>query len=262
MRERAMAKIRVFELAEMLKVKHKDLLNILNDMGYNIKSHMSSLYTEEAEKIKETLLEDARLIAAQNEPRTIKMFAVTAPKAHALPQEDLKFEVIDNAPKEIYKPHDHKRIKIKAGETGHTYENLFGEYLRNAKTVRIQDKHIKTNYQIKYLITFCRMLKKMGTVKDIQLITGPSTDENNVKKRKTAFDDLKKDLKEHGISFSFEFNGIIHDREITTDDGWVIDIGLGLSIYQFPNSSHSLDIEDYERRKCRETTINITQIKE
>jgi len=51
-------KIRIYELAKMLNIDNKDLLQILQDLGVEAKSHMSSIDTDVAQIIEETLRED------------------------------------------------------------------------------------------------------------------------------------------------------------------------------------------------------------
>jgi len=51
-------KIRIYELAKMLNIENKDLLAILQDLGVEAKSHMSSIDTDIAQIVEETLRED------------------------------------------------------------------------------------------------------------------------------------------------------------------------------------------------------------
>ncbi len=51
-------KIRIYELAKMLNIENKNLLEILQDLGVEAKSHMSSIDTDIAQIVEETLRED------------------------------------------------------------------------------------------------------------------------------------------------------------------------------------------------------------
>ncbi len=51
-------KIRIYELAKMLNIDNKDLLQIIQDLGVEAKSHMSSIDTDVAQIIEETLREE------------------------------------------------------------------------------------------------------------------------------------------------------------------------------------------------------------
>ncbi|MEY8442057.1 translation initiation factor IF-2 [Lactobacillaceae bacterium 24-114] len=48
-----MAKERIYELAKELKMPSKDLVKVANENGMNIKSHMSSVTTEQAQKLRQ-----------------------------------------------------------------------------------------------------------------------------------------------------------------------------------------------------------------
>ena len=50
-----MTKIRIYEIAKELNLSSKELIEKIADLNMNIKSHMSSLSSEEAELIKELL---------------------------------------------------------------------------------------------------------------------------------------------------------------------------------------------------------------
>ena len=51
-------KLRIYELAKMLDISSKDLLQILQDLGVEAKSHMSSIDMDTAQIIEETLREE------------------------------------------------------------------------------------------------------------------------------------------------------------------------------------------------------------
>jgi len=50
-----LSKIRVYELAKMLGKSNKELLNILDDLGIEVRSHMSSIDTDTAQLIEESI---------------------------------------------------------------------------------------------------------------------------------------------------------------------------------------------------------------
>ena len=55
-----MSKIRVYELAKLLDKSNKELLDILNDLGIEVKSHMSSIENDIAQLVEEALEEDSK----------------------------------------------------------------------------------------------------------------------------------------------------------------------------------------------------------
>ena len=118
----------------------------------------------------------------------------------------------------------------------------------------VEDNWIRKQHQIINFVQFCLMLVNMGNVENIRLITGFNDPEQI-----NAFEELKDSLINFKISLSHEFSDKIHDRNINTDDGWVIDLGRGLDIYKRPGSWYTIEAEDYERRACFKTIINIRQ---
>ena len=100
------------------------------------------------------------------------------------------------------------------------------------------------------------LIEKTGKAEKIQLVTW-FDDKSQKQETENAFRVLHKSLIKYGIEFTYEFSETHHDRSIRTDDGWIIDIGRGLDIYKPPGSWYKVDAEDFERRACFQTTINI-----
>ena len=270
-----MAKMLVSELAKELNCTNKELLTALEQLQIKVESHLSSLDEGQVNTIKKSnlvfegryLVNDAFMKAWEAGQAKLKNSLshnhreLCQGETIDLTDEVFKrmsqrFNIPKRNPDIAQKPLEGKRIEIRDGETGHTYENLFGDYLRNAKSVVVEDKWIRYPYQIKNFMRFCIMLEKMGKVGNIHLITGFHDDV-----QKKAFKDLQDSLNNYNISLSYEFSDEIHDRDIKTDDGWVIDPGRGLDIYKPPESWYTIEAEDYERRACRKTTINISKLK-
>ena len=70
-------------------------------------------------------------------------------------------------------------------------------------------------------------------------------------------DDIKDDMAMYGIEFDYKFNDF-HDRQITTDDGWNINLGRGLDIYDKYNA-YSVASGRQDHRKCRDFRIIYTK---
>jgi translation initiation factor IF-2 len=63
-----LSKIRVYELAKMLEISNKDLLTMLEDLGIDAKTHMSSIDNDAAQLVEETI----RKKEAKQPPKTQK----------------------------------------------------------------------------------------------------------------------------------------------------------------------------------------------
>ncbi len=147
-----------------------------------------------------------------------------------------------------------KTIKISEGETGHSYESLFKQYLVNAKKVKIVDPYIRYDYQIKNLIAFLNVISPDEGYIEVDLITA-SQDQFNREVQKNKFTDLQNDLVRYGIKFEFHFDDQIHDRVIEADNGWRIKPGRGLDIFQKPDIKYGLSELDQKKRKCKSCEI-------
>jgi ATP-dependent Lon protease len=149
-----------------------------------------------------------------------------------------------------------KHLRIAYGDTGFTYESLFGEYLKGVREITVEDPYIRVPHQISNFLRFCELVVKNGSAQLINLTTG-SDDESQ---RKEAEDKLKMigaSLLDHGIKLNLKFSDTLHDREIRLDNGWTIQIGRGFDIYQKLDNWFSVGASDFEMRPCLETKVDI-----
>lgn len=149
-----------------------------------------------------------------------------------------------------------KHIRIGYGDTGFTYESLFGDYLKGAKEITIEDPYIRVPHQISNFLRFCELVVKIGSAQVINLTTGS----DDATQRKEAEEKLKMigaSLLDHGIKLNVKFSDTLHDREIRLDNGWSIQIGRGFDIYQKLDNWFSIGTSDLDMRPCMETKVDI-----
>ena len=149
-----------------------------------------------------------------------------------------------------------RHFTIHYGDTGHSYDSIFGRYLEEAKEIRVEDPYIRLPHQIKNFIRLCETAVKRGPVEKIELLTGYDDEEQRLETEE-ALANLRDSLIERGVDQKIEYSDTIHDREIRTDHGWVIKIGRGLDFYQKPESWHSLGVHDLDLRPCLETKVDV-----
>jgi len=142
------------------------------------------------------------------------------------------------------------------GDTGHSYESIFGKYLKGCTSVLVEDPYIRLMHQIQNFVRFCELMVRKGSVKKIKLITGFDNDAQKADAQE-KFELLEDSLRTTGIEFSWTFSPVIHDRSIKLDNGWVIKIGRGLDIYQRPDNWFSIGASDFDLRPCLETNVDI-----
>lgn len=147
-----------------------------------------------------------------------------------------------------------KTIHIREGETGYSYQNLFGPYLKGAKKIMVVDPYVRLEYQIRNFVAFAGIVDTSSGPVELKLITS-SEDAYQEKVLEQKFTEIQASLEPHGIQFAFEFDPVIHDRKIWADNGWCIYPGRGLDIFQKPESKYELSEMDQTKRKCRETDI-------
>lgn len=149
-----------------------------------------------------------------------------------------------------------QHFTIQYGDTGHTYDSIFGAYLVGARSVAIEDPYIRAPHQIANFLRFCETVVRVPTIRRIHLKTGydDKTDMAMVNER---LSELKQSLLEYDVVLDIELSPTIHDREIRTDNGWVVKIGRGLDFYQKPDGWFSIGVNDFSLRKCLETKVDI-----
>lgn len=144
--------------------------------------------------------------------------------------------------------------KIEDGQTGVTYEGLFGSYLKGAASVTLTDPFIRSSHQIKNLEDFAVLLHREDSRIAFHLIAKADDDEGEVLLSE-KFDKLVCDFAKMGIDFTYEFNNTIHDRYIDIDDSWRIHMGRGLDIFYPPETS--VACRHQSTRRCRAFSITV-----
>jgi ATP-dependent Lon protease len=145
-------------------------------------------------------------------------------------------------------------LNIADGQRGVSYSRLFSPYLTGAKSIKLVDPYVRYDYQIHNFLNFCEELAVTDSGFSIELVTGADTkfQENEIAAK---FDEIKENLAQDRISFTYRFDGALHDRWIETDTGWRIILGRGLDIFQKPEGKFALGFVDQTKRRCKATTI-------
>ena len=151
-------------------------------------------------------------------------------------------------------------VEVSDGQTGVSYDALFGPWIRGARKIVIRDPYVQAFFQTRNLMefidTFIRFRSGDEAV-EIALETvsderRPDTQEDNLEQIKTA-------CESENIAFSWKYlpKAKLHDRSIVTDTGWRIVLGRGLDIfYPFENNVFCLAYRLQTRRQCRSFGID------
>lgn len=158
----------------------------------------------------------------------------------------------DPAPAELREKH----ITIRYGDTGYSYEALFGPYLAGVKELTVEDPYIRRDHQLRNFIQVCELAVQGGTIKKIVLVTGMDHDYQKAEVE-PKFKSLADSLADAGVELVWRFDDKIHDRELRTDTGWHIRIGRGLDIYQRTDTWIQIGATNLNVRPCMETKVSI-----
>jgi hypothetical protein len=144
-------------------------------------------------------------------------------------------------------------VDIEDGERGVTYEKLFGQYLTDARRLRIVDPYVRLEYQVRNVEALLNILTAPHGC-EVELLTMFEKNERfGLSEEHTSrerLDALKERLVRKGITFTYTFDPQIHDRFIETEQ-WQIILGRGLDFYYPPEPGRAHLSQVRRAKKCR-----------
>lgn len=162
----------------------------------------------------------------------------------------VKAELRETAPEDL--PSTVKEIRM--NQRGVSYAKLFGPYLRNVHRVELTDPFIRQPYQIDNLIEFINTVRQ--SVEDpegLEIHLSTANDDEHRPDTIDILDAITDDLAPRGIDFTYDFDAQ-HDRFIHLDNGWKINLGRGLDIFDKVDR-FSVDRISQEDRRCKACSI-------
>ena len=148
--------------------------------------------------------------------------------------------------------------EIRMNQRGVSYAKLFGPYLRDVHRVELTDPFIRQPYQIDNLIEFINTVRQ--SVEDpegLEIHLSTSNDDEHRPDVIDIFDGITDDLAPRGIDFTYDFEAE-HDRFIHLDNGWKINLGRGLDIFD-KVERFSIDRISQEDRRCKACSISFVR---
>ena len=144
--------------------------------------------------------------------------------------------------------------EIRLNQRGVSYAKLFGPYLRTAHRVELTDPFVRLPYQIDNLIEFINAVRQsVVDPEGLEIHLSTSNDDEHRPDAISIFDSIADDLAPRGIDFTYDFSAD-HDRFIHLDNGWKINLGRGLDIFD-KVERFSLDRISQEDRRCKACSI-------
>jgi len=123
-------------------------------------------------------------------------------------------------------------------QTGITYDQILGPYLRGATTVQIVDPYIRAPHQGRNLVDLLAVIAQAKDPADevtVHLTTKEEPKAEYQQKHLLMLNSIRLSAKANGIRFDVTFDDSIHDRSISTDTGWLIQLGRGLDFFKKPD---------------------------
>ncbi|TGL58694.1 BREX system Lon protease-like protein BrxL [Leptospira ognonensis] len=158
-----------------------------------------------------------------------------------------------------------QHFSYQENQKGVSYDVLFGDYLRNCKTITIVDPYIRMFYQVRNLMEFIETVvktKSQDSEVKIHLVT--VVDELKPELQKENFEKIQSSSLALGIQFSWEFDASnsIHARHVTVDKEWKILLDRGLDIFQHYEMNDALAISNRLQQFRSIKAFEITYIKQ
>lgn len=151
--------------------------------------------------------------------------------------------------------------EIRMNQRGISYTKLFGPYLRTAHRVELTDPFVRMPYQIDNLIEFINTVKQsVENPEGLEIHLSTANDDEHRPDVIDIFDAITDDLAPRGIDFTYDFEAD-HDRFIRLDNGWKINLGRGLDIFD-KVERFSIDRISQEDRRCKACSIAFVRVED
>ncbi|MGW5750590.1 BREX system Lon protease-like protein BrxL [Nocardia rhamnosiphila] len=152
-------------------------------------------------------------------------------------------------------------LDVRENTLGQSYRNLLIPHLRDATDIEIIDPYIRQPHQLRNLFELlCDIIaaKSEETEVQVRLVTVEETKRQELQVRQLAdLTEIQTVVQDAGITFTCKFGDPRneHDRWITTNTGWRIQLGRGLDIFERFGSGFDLRAQLPERRRTKRFSI-------
>ena len=148
--------------------------------------------------------------------------------------------------------------EIRENQKGVSYKNLFGDYIKGARSIKLVDPFIRLYYQIDNLREFLNVVKEATADQtNVKVHLSTQNEDDKIPEMIDIFEDLTTELASVGIEFTYDFDAV-HDRYIKMDNGWTITLGRGLDIFDKYNK-FSISKVNQEERRCKKSIITFNR---
>lgn len=159
-----------------------------------------------------------------------------------------------------------QHITFAENQKGVSYDDLFGGYLRGAKSIEIVDPYIRLFFQCRNMMEFLETVSRYkDEAEEVGVHLKTIADEYKYEQQEDFFKSMQNSVRGAGINFTWEFDkgNTIHARSIVTDTGWKISLDRGLDIFQQfdMNDAFSVTNRMQKYRSCKAFEVTYIKIK-
>ncbi|MGV0109943.1 BREX system Lon protease-like protein BrxL [Arthrobacter sp. CP30] len=128
-------------------------------------------------------------------------------------------------------------LTFQSGETGASYEDIFGPYLDGATSVVLEDPYLRAPHQMRNLVDFiATWARRIQAGDEVQMLVKTVQDDDPSYAQKQLGDllQIKGSVEAAGIKMDVQLvdSAELHDRWVRIDTGWDISLGRGLDIFE------------------------------
>jgi ATP-dependent Lon protease len=151
---------------------------------------------------------------------------------------------------------------FRAGQTGLSYENVLLPWLVGAKKITIVDGYIRMFHQGRNLTDLLSLLAVTKDPADELEVTLQTIEEDKIEFKRKQLEMLvaiRNAAETFGIKLEVKWDPSIHDRWITTDHGWRLQLGKGLDIWEKPTNAFA-EVRQEFRPIAKSFTVTYSRI--
>lgn len=151
-------------------------------------------------------------------------------------------------------------LTFQNGETGASYEKIFGPYLAGATNVVLEDPYLRTPHQMRNLVDFIATWARLiqpGDEVSLSVKTVQDDDPGYAQRQLGDLLQIKGSVEAAGIKMDVQLMepAALHDRWVRTDTGWDISLGRGLDMFEKSEKPLYLGQSVQEFRKVKSFNV-------
>ena len=155
----------------------------------------------------------------------------------------------------------HGHVDFAEGQTGITYDLIFGKRLEGATKMQLADPYIMRNHQFRNLSELLGLVRNKAGSSEVTFKLVTKRDTGNETWQQNSLSEFHQRYADIGIRFDWKFDDRLHDRSMRINTGWRVTLGRGLDIYRFAdiNGNFNPAVAEQALRSVYQFSITYTQ---